>query len=136
MKRVEANDPVAISYMGMERKLEGNYEAAYEYWAKAAAFGNVEAHYQLSCLYYESLYPNGVAVDEELIDEGYENDQKREYHHLTEAAIGGHFVARHDLGVREKINGRFDRAAKHFIIAAKLGYDPSLKVHRNYTRWN
>ena len=114
--------------------MEGDYEAAYEYWTRSAALGNVEAHYQLSCLYYESLYPNGVAVDEELIDEDYENDEKREYHHLTEAAVGGHFRARHDLGVREEINGRFDRAVKHFIIAAKLGYDPSLKSAKSLYR--
>ena len=119
--------PLESAIWGWRENWKEDYEAAFEYWSKAAALGDVEAHYQLSCLYYESLYPNGVAVDEELIDEGYKIDEKREYHHLTEAAIGGHFVARHDLGVREEINGRFDRAVKHFIIAAKLGYDPSLK---------
>ena len=134
VKRAEANDPVAISYMGMIRKQEGDYEAAFDYWSQAAALGDVEAHYHLSCLYFESLYPNGVAVDEELIDEGYEKDEKKFLHHLTEAAIGGHFVARHDLGVREEINGRFDRAVKHFIIAAKLGYDPSLKSAKSLYR--
>ena len=43
-------------------------------------------------------------------------------------------MARHNLGVREEINGRFDRAVKHFIIAAKLGYDPSLKSAKRLYR--
>jgi TPR repeat protein len=45
---------------------------------------------------------------------------------LEEAAIGGHPSARHNLGCEEACNGRLDRAVKHFIIAAKLGYDDSL----------
>ena len=47
--------------------------------------------------------------------------------HLEEAAIGGHAIARHYLALREKWYDRFDKAVKHFIIAANLGYDGSLK---------
>ena len=47
-------------------------------------------------------------------------------HHLEEAAIGGHPIARHNLGSFEKNNGMIDRAVKHWIIAAKLGFDLSL----------
>ena len=46
---------------------------------------------------------------------------------LTEAAIGGNPEARHNLGCIEERRGRRDRAAKHFIIAAKLGFDESLE---------
>ena len=47
-------------------------------------------------------------------------------YHLEQAAIGGHPIARHNLGCKEKKNGRVDRAIQHMIIAAKLGCDSSL----------
>ena len=108
MKRVEVNDPAAICDMGTMRDIEGDYKSAFEYWTKAAALGSVEAHYQLSCLYPKK-------------------DTKKELLHLKEAAIGGHPLARHNLGIHSYENGRVDRAVKHFIIAAKLGFDKSLK---------
>ena len=113
MKRVEANDPTAICHMGSKRNHEGDNNAAFEYWTRAADLGDAEAHYQLS-----NLYRDG---------EGVLKDEKRERHHLTVAAIGGHPVARHNLACMEGGNGQHNRAAKHFIIAAKLGYDKSLK---------
>ncbi len=112
MKRIEANDPVAMRYMGTKRYDEGDCKAAIEYWTKAADLGDVEAHYQLSILYREGW--------------GLEKDKKKELYHAEQAAIGGHPIARHNLGCVEKDNGRYDRAAKHNIIAAKLGYDDSL----------
>eukprot|EP00986_Skeletonema_menzelii_P013027 scaffold7381_cov70-Skeletonema_menzelii.AAC.1 len=113
MKRIEANDPVAMREMGTERCIEGDYKKAFEYWTKAAALGVAVAHYQLSTLYYDG--------------QGVEKDEKRELHHLIEAAIGGHPEARHNLAILERGNGRVDRAVKHYIIAAKLGYDRSLE---------
>ncbi len=44
------------------------------------------------------------------------------------SAIGGHPTARFNLGVYEERDGRYDRAYKHFIISAKLGYDKALEV--------
>ena len=114
MKRIEANDPVALCQMGAEKLNEGDYKSAFEYATRAAAMGDSEAHYQLSLLYYTG--------------QGIGKDEKRELHHLKEAAIAGHPLARHNLGSMEVENGRFDRAAKHFIIAAKLGDDRSLNV--------
>eukprot|EP00986_Skeletonema_menzelii_P011569 scaffold6007_cov73-Skeletonema_menzelii.AAC.1 len=113
MKRVEANDPVAMCQMGSERRDEGDCNAAFEYWTRAAALGDVEAHYQLSILYH-----NG---------QGVEKDEKRALHHMEEAAISGHPMARHNLGCLEREKGRVDRAATHWIIAAKLGDDRSLE---------
>ena len=113
MKRIEANDPVALCSMGMDTYDEGDLEAAFEYYTKAAAYGDVEAQYRLSMMYNEG--------------EGVEKDKKMELHHLTEAAMEGHPEARHNLGYVEEENGRMDRAAKHFIIAAKLGFDDSLE---------
>lgn len=51
---------------------------------------------------------------------------QKSVYHLEEAAIGGHPIARYNLGCVEIENGRFDRAMKHFIIAANLGYDKAL----------
>ena len=51
-------------------------------------------------------------------------------YHAEQAAIAGHPVARHNLGCTEEEHGRMDRAAKHFIIAAKLGFEASLKAVR------
>ena len=47
-----------------------------------------------------------------------------------QAAIGGHPDARHNLGIDEWNNRRFERARKHFIIAANLGLNDSLKFIR------
>ena len=112
MKRVEVNDPVAMSQIGKEKYDEGDYKAAFDYWTRAAALGDVRAHYELSCLYH-----NG---------QGVEKDEKKYVHHTGEAAIGGHPNARHNLGSFEGMKGRADRAVKHYIIAAKLGHDGSL----------
>ena len=111
--RIEANDPVAMCSMGKEKYVGGDYKAAFDYLTRAVALGNVDAHYQLSILYH-----NG---------EGVEKDEKKELHHCTEAAIGGHSKARQILGCMEGMNGRMERAVKHWIIAAKLGDDVSLK---------
>ena len=112
MKRIDANDPIAMCHMGTVRYHKGDYKAAFEYFTRAAALGNAEAHYHLSSLYGEG--------------QGVEKDKGGKLHHLKEAAIGGHPSARHSLGCEEGKNYRFDRAAKHFIIAAKIGHDKSL----------
>ena len=109
--------------MGLERLNEGDYNAAFAYFTRAGSLGNVEAHYQLSTLYYTEMYDEEVGVD---------TDEKKALHHLTEAAIGGHPIARHNLGCFEWKDGRMDRAAKHFIIAAKLGFDLSLKCIKDF----
>ena len=49
---------------------------------------------------------------------------------MEKSAIGGHHLARHNLGCEDAGNYRFERARKHFIIAANLGYHESLKALR------
>ena len=112
MKRIKANDPFAIRFMAMERYRGGDYKSAFEYSARAAALGDVEAHYQLSIFY---RYGKGV-----------EKDENRALHHTEQAAIGGHPNARHNLGSFEGTKDRVDRAVKHYIIATKLGLGNSL----------
>ena len=111
MKRIEANDPVAICHLGSRRQQEGDYKSAFEYWSKAAELGDVDAHYKLSI-----LYSNGLGVGK---------DEKKKFYYAEEAAIGGHPLARHNLGCAEE--GK-DRAVKHWIIAANLGNDMSMEI--------
>lgn len=52
MKRIEANDLVAIRDEGVvEQCKEGNYSRAFEYFTKAAEFGDAIAQFQLSLMY-------------------------------------------------------------------------------------
>ncbi len=48
MERVKANDPVAFFNMGSNCYRDGDYEGAIPHWTKAAALGDMEAHFQLS----------------------------------------------------------------------------------------
>ena len=114
MKRVEKNDPVAMTQMGTERYYEGDYSSAFEYLTKAAELGDADAHNKLAQMYYHG--------------KGVEEDEKKASYHWEEAAIGGHPDARHNLGVIEMDNGRPERAVKHFIIAANLGDEDSMKA--------
>jgi tetratricopeptide (TPR) repeat protein len=114
MKRAKKNDQVAIREMGKKHYHKGNYETALKYLTKAAELGDMGAQYELSI-----TYQNG---------HGAEKDEKKQVYHLEEAAIGGHPLARHNLGAEECRSGRYERAKKHFIIAANLGLHDSLKV--------
>eukprot|EP00985_Skeletonema_marinoi_P023202 scaffold15261_cov78-Skeletonema_marinoi.AAC.5 len=112
MKRVEANDPVALRQWGREQYDKGDYSAAYEYYTKAAELGDIAAHYQLAVLYDDG--------------HGVEKDRGKEMYHLKEAAIGGLPRARYKLGIGEWNNGKAERAVKHWIIAATQGDDDSI----------
>ena len=117
MKRVKANDPAALSQMGTARLGEGDWDTAFEYLTKAAELGDANAHYQLSVMYRKG--------------EGVEEEVEKSVYHLEKAAIGGHPYARQNLGVTEEMNGDAERALKHYIIAANLGFENSMK-----TLWN
>ena len=114
MERFKVNDPLALYQVGKRRYNEGDYEGAFQYYMKAAVLGDIESLYELSRLYHDG--------------KGVEKDMKKSMYHSEEAAIGGHPKARFDLGYYENNNGRVERAAKHFIIAAKLGHDESLNA--------
>jgi tetratricopeptide (TPR) repeat protein len=116
MNRVKKNDPVAMCEMAKKLCNQGDYESALQYLTKAAELGNAEAHFVLSDLYHHG--------------EGVEKDTKKQVYHLEEAAMKGHPEARHDLGCIEEgaKYGKFERSKKHFIIAANLGCQDSLKL--------
>ena len=113
MKRVKVNDPNALRQMGARREEEGDYDKAVEYWTNAVKLGDVRAHYDLGCMYYEG--------------EGVQKDLEKGISHWEKAAIGGHPEARHNLAYHEGKNGNAERAVKHLIIAAKLGDEDSMK---------
>ena len=114
MKRVEANDPAALRQEGAKQLEKGEHQSAFEYFAKAAALGSVEAHYELSVQYHEG--------------QGVEKDIGKEVYHLEKAAIAGHPSARYNLGVYEWNSDRnIERAVKHYIIAARQGDNGSIK---------
>eukprot|EP00984_Skeletonema_dohrnii_P027856 scaffold17545_cov81-Skeletonema_dohrnii-CCMP3373.AAC.5 len=114
MKRIKANDPVALRREGFVQEKEGDDSSAFEYFTKAAEIGDVEAHYRLALLYDEG--------------HGVEKDRGKEIYHLEEAAIGGHPDARFNLGWEEHESGTIERAVKHWIISANLGDDGSIKT--------
>jgi TPR repeat protein len=116
MKRVKKNDPAAMYQMGNKHYREGDFGTAFKYFTKAAGLGDAEAHFQLSELYFKGL---GVVEDKE-----------KTVYHWEEAAIAGHPEARKNLGIVDRNCGRFERAVKHFIIAANLGDDGSLQALR------
>ncbi len=113
MKRIKKNDPNAMTHMGKKHDKKGEYGKAFEYYTKAVELGDVGAH---CCL--AALYDDG---------DGVEKDMTKAVYHYEQAAIGGHPQARGILALYEKKNGRFERAAKHFVIAANLGCDVSLQ---------
>ena len=114
MKRVEANDPVAMCQEGNKQHNEGNYSRAFEYFTKATELGSPRGHYGLS-----TLYRSG---------QGVEMDKGKVMHHLEEAAIAGHPTARYFLGSEELKNKNYERVVKHWFIAAAQGDDESIKT--------
>eukprot|EP00985_Skeletonema_marinoi_P004687 scaffold2027_cov148-Skeletonema_marinoi.AAC.16 len=114
MKRVEKNDPVAMTQIGFTLENEGDYDSAIEYWSKAAELGDAIAHWSLSVVYERG--------------KGVEKDEKKEIYHVEEAAIAGHPDARCNLGCYEMRSERYDRAVKHIIIAANLGHDEAIQA--------
>ena len=114
MKRVAANDPVALCVLGKRVGYNGDHDGAIKYFTKSAELGDADANYQLSLLYSEGQHV--------------EKDEKKKIFHLEEAAIAGHPMARHNLGCSEERNGKIDRAVKHWIIAANLGCDDSVQA--------
>jgi tetratricopeptide (TPR) repeat protein len=118
MERVKVNDPNALRQMGVRCGKEGDYDGAFEYLKEAAESGDAAAHYILGDMYY-----NGDGVEE--------NEEEAVYH-WEKAAVGGHPIARYNLAHHEEKNGNVERAVRHLIIAAKLGYEKSMQVLWKY----
>ena len=85
-------------------------QKANELCIKAGELGCANAYYNLGV-----NYDTGTGV---------EIDKKRAIHYFELAAMMGHVWARHNLGCLEGFN--YDRAKKHFAVAARAGYKESL----------
>ena len=114
LTRIEAGNPVALSIEGRMQHEKGEYIKAFKHFTKAAELGDAEGHYRLSMMYLK-----GRGVDQ---------DRGKGIYHLEEAAIGGHPTARFRLGIEEGGNRNWERAVKHFVIAAKQGQDDSMEA--------
>eukprot|EP00577_Skeletonema_sp_RCC1716_P026022 CAMPEP_0113437136 /NCGR_PEP_ID=MMETSP0013_2-20120614/37254_1 /TAXON_ID=2843 ORGANISM="Skeletonema costatum, Strain 1716" /NCGR_SAMPLE_ID=MMETSP0013_2 /ASSEMBLY_ACC=CAM_ASM_000158 /LENGTH=170 /DNA_ID=CAMNT_0000327769 /DNA_START=384 /DNA_END=893 /DNA_ORIENTATION=+ /assembly_acc=CAM_ASM_000158 len=108
MKLFKAGNLTAIRQKGCEAKIVHNYGRAMELLTKAANMGDAVAHCELANMY------------------GFGGGKKAVYH-WEEAAIRGNPEARFNLGVNAARNSKFDRAVKHWIIAASQGYDLALE---------
>ena len=118
-KRVEMNDANAIACYGMyyDAGTDGcpqNKAKAFELYLQAGELGNADAYLNLG-----NEYGRGVCV---------ERDMKKAKHYYELAAMAGGAQARHNLGALEFYAGNFDRALKHYMIAAGGGYAKTLNA--------
>ena len=103
---------LAAYYSRGIRGMPQDMTKANELWLRAGELGCAEAYLNLGNSYY-----NG---------EGVEVDKKKAKHYWELAAMNGDVLARHKLGLLEVEAGNYDRAYKHFILAAKAGFKMSL----------
>ena len=96
------------------RRLPQDMARANELCLRAGELGCAEAYYNLGI-----RYENGRGV---------EVDKKKAKHYYELAAINGSIESRHNLGCAEYEAGNYQRAYKHFIIAARAGCKESLDV--------
>ena len=118
-KRVEVEDPLAIHKFGVKHRdgadgFPQDYAKALELYHRAGELGCSRAHCSIGNSYYHG---RGVEVD-----------KKKATHYYELAAMGGDSIARHNLGNNEVRAGSFDRALKHYMVAARCGTSNSLEV--------
>ena len=122
-KRVEANDAEAFLMLGFfyhdgEMGFPQDLKKTIGHWLRAAELGSINALFCLGQAYH--------------VGDGVEIDTKKAKRYWERAAMRGNDSARHCLGVLEgKHNSSDNRAKKHFMIAARAGYDESLKTIRD-----
>ena len=116
--RLKLNDGGAFSWLGSV--MSGGFKdfpqdknKALKLWHRAADLGSVQAHNSLGSAYEEG--------------EGVEKDVSKGIHYYKLAAMGGHEYARYALGDIEEYNGNMERAMKHYMIAARSGFDRALE---------
>ena len=104
---------LGLAYERGQHGLQKDHRKAFQLLNRAAELGSTNGHNSLALAYIGG--------------EGVEEDEERAKHHMVVAAIGGHERARYNLGIMEGNNGNIDLAMKHFMIAARSGYDKALK---------
>ena len=120
-KRIEVGDPVAMLALACDYQhgdegagMPQDYAKALELWHRAAQLGYTKTYYNIGNAYW---YGRGV-----------EKNEKKAVHYWELAAIRGDVDARLNLGAFENNAGNYDRAIKHFMIAAGGGRNDSLKM--------
>ena len=116
--RVTKKDPAAINHLGHkyfvgELGLQKDTRKAVQLWTEAAELGSIEALFSLGNAYSRG---NGV-----------QKDKAKSAQFWTKAAIQGHVESRNNLGKYEWENGNHDRAVRHCMISAKVGYKNSVE---------
>ncbi|EJK46661.1 hypothetical protein THAOC_34664 [Thalassiosira oceanica] len=124
--RVAKKDPAAIHFLGHkycfgQLGLQKDMQKAFELWTEAAELGSIQALYNL-----------GGSYD---LGEGVQEDKAKATVFNRKAALQGHVMSRHNLGCFEGEKGNHDRAVRHFLISAKMGYEGSVeKIKRMFMR--
>ena len=86
----------------------------YELYNRAGELGHAAAKYNIG-----TAYRHG---------NGGERDEKKANHYYELAAMGGDVDARHNIGCSEYQAGTYNRALKHFMLAAGCGSKESLSA--------
>ena len=119
--RVVKKDPDAIMFLGEQIEsgmlgLERNMSRAVALWTEAAELGSADA-----CFHLGLCYTNGDGVAQNFA---------RGVSFYEKAAMLGQTIARHSLGCFDGQIGNNDRAVRHLLISAKMGYTPSLETFK------
>ena len=126
-KRMKLNDAEAFYEKGLMYFSEtfshvpNNKNTGVKCWRRGAELGSTAAHYDLGRAYF-------VGYD------GLEKDAKKAKYHWEKAAVGSGpncTPARYMLGYIEESDGNPHLAVKHFLIAAREGYDLSMDAIKN-----
>jgi TPR repeat protein len=130
-KRVENDDVVAIHQLACmhslgQHGLQRDMKKALDLYLKAGKLGYCYSYSAIADLYIQG---NGVP-----------KERKKAIFYYEQAALGGHEVARHNLGLYEMIGAisgkpNMERAVKHWMISASSGLDESVtKIRESYQK--
>ncbi|EJK44709.1 hypothetical protein THAOC_36731, partial [Thalassiosira oceanica] len=85
-----------------------------ELYNEAAELGSIEALFSLGNAYY--------------LGDGVEKNTAKGVEFYKKAAMQGHVVSRHNLGISEVQKENYNRAVRHLLISAKMGFKDSLET--------
>jgi len=116
--RAAKDQPNSIHQLGAyyssdDQGVPQDYQKAIELRLRAGELGNASSYFSIA-----STYAMGLG--------DVKKDMAKARYYFELAAMGGDVQARHNLGGFELREGNFDRAMKHFVISAAVGFDDSL----------